>query len=113
MGMLDGRRRFAPRDWTGNLIWPGSVAGRQAPPGCQVELGLFDVRRRRGLGRVDGRDVVTALPDLESAPRRRCAVGIAQIAIDEALVPAGPNNANRAGLGRYLSGFTGGTSVPA
>jgi hypothetical protein len=63
----------APRDRTGDLIWPGSVLGA----------------------------------------RRRVAVGIAQIAIEEPLVLAGRDGANRAGLRRYPVGLHRRWSAPA
>ena len=58
-------------------------------------------------------DVVTALPDLEPDPRRRCAVGIAQIAINEPLCQLDATVPSWLELRRYLPGFTGVASARA
>jgi hypothetical protein len=83
MGVAGQRHRGSPQlcgpgsDREPDLAGPGCW-GEAKPLRCEVELGLFDVRRRPGLGRGDGRDVVTALPDLVPDPRRRRAAGIAR-----------------------------------
>jgi hypothetical protein len=53
------------------------------PIRCKVELAPLDLRRRPGFDLPGRRDLVTALANLKPNPRRRTAVGIAQIAIEE------------------------------
>jgi hypothetical protein len=64
--------------------------------------------RRRALRGRDGAESGFGrryLLDLDPAPRRGCAAGIARLAIDEPVVPVGRNGANRAGTSALPAGL--------